>query len=171
MSEATSTSDLLFALINGSAPVIFGAVLAVGGGWISDEIRAWRERSREITSIKTAIAAELGEIVTTVDNMNEVWRQANMLPPAYIPELRSSTTIFDELRKRLFLLQEEDQRKIVGFYKKFKDVLLKAEGKVGTLAETEEARNEQSAFHNDFNQVGDAAKQLKKDLKPLSSNH
>src|SRR3989344_544919 len=99
--------------------LILGAVLAIGGGWISDEIRAWRERDRELKSIKVAIGDELGEIESTINNMHEVWKQAKVLSPSYIVNLLANTTAFDTLRTRLFLIKDKDLRKkVVAFYKK-----------------------------------------------------
>ena len=78
--------------------LIFGALLAISGGWISDEIRAWRERARELKSIKIAICDELSEIKSTIQNMHEVWTQATIIAPSYVDSLLSNTTAFDNLR-------------------------------------------------------------------------
>jgi hypothetical protein len=146
--------------------VILGAVLAIGGGWISDEIRAWRERERELKSIKIAIGDELGEIDTTITNMHEVWTQANVLSPTYINDLLANTTAFDNLRTRLFLIEDETLRKkVVVFYKKLKDAAKKSEGKLGTLADTDEARAEQRAFDTEFQSLGTEARGIKKELE------
>ena len=99
--------------------IILGAALAIAGGWISDEIRAWRERKRELKSIKIAIGDELGEIETTINNMHEVWTTAKVLSPSYISDLLANTTAFDNLRTRLFLIEDKVLRKkVVAFYKK-----------------------------------------------------
>lgn len=146
--------------------LILGAILAIGGGWISDEIRAWRERSRELKSIKVAIGDELGEIETTINNMHEVWKQAKVLSPSYISNLLANTTAFDNLRTRLFLIKNEELRKkIVAFYKKLKDVGKKSRGKLGTLADTDEAKAEQGEFDTEFQGICTEAKSIKKELE------
>lgn len=146
--------------------IIIGALLAIGGGWISDEIRAWRERARELKSIRVAIGDELGEIETTISNMHEVWEQAKVLPFSYITDLLGNTTAFDNLRTRLFLIKDENLRKkVIAFYKKLKDTAKKSEGKLGTLADTEEAKIEQGAFDTKFQGLGAEAKGLKKELE------
>ncbi len=145
--------------------ILLGAALAIGGGWISDEIRACRERSRELKSIKIALSDELGEIETTVHNMHEVWTQAKVLSPTYINDLLSNTTAFDNLRARLFLIKDKDLRKkVVSFYKKLKDLSKKSEGKVGTLADTEESRAEQARFDSEFQALATEAKAIKLEL-------
>ena len=147
-------------------PIIFGAILAIGGGWISDEIRAWRERGRELKSIKIAIGDELGEIETTINNMHQVWTQAGVLSPTYITELLSNTTAFDNLRTRLFLVRDEELRKkVVTFYKNLKDTSKKSEGKLGTLANTSEATAEQGKFDAEFQALCNSAKAIKKELE------
>jgi len=82
--------------------IFIGAILAIGGGWISDEIRAWRERRRELKSIQIAISDELDEIVTTIKNMHEVWEKSKVFHPTYINDLLSSTSAFEGARTSLF---------------------------------------------------------------------
>lgn len=152
--------------MNDTSSIILGAILAIGGGWISDEIRAWRERGRELKSIKIAIGDELGEIETTIGNMHEVWNQAKVLSPKYITDLLMNTTAFDNLRTRLFLIRDEDLRKkIVAFYKKLKDTGENSKGKLGTLADTDEAKAEQGQFDTEFQALCTEAKNIKKDLE------
>ena len=150
--------------------VILGAVLAIGGGSISEEIRAWRERGRELKSIKIAIGDELGEIATIIEKMHEVWDQAKVFPSSYINNLLSNTRAFDDLRTRLFLVKDEVLRKkVVTFYKKLKDASKKSEGKLGTLADTSEARAEQNGFDTEFQAIGGEAKAIRESL--VAKNH
>ncbi len=145
--------------------ILLGAALAIGGGWISDEIRAWRERSREFKALKVAIGDELGEISTTIQKMHEVWTQAKVLSPKYITELLASTSAFDNLRTRLFLIKDEECRKsIVVFYKKIKDTAKEYEGKLGSLANTPEANAEQSKADNEFQSIFTEATNIKAKL-------
>ncbi|MFA6416381.1 MAG: hypothetical protein WCW56_02750 [Candidatus Paceibacterota bacterium] len=146
--------------------LIVGAILAVAGGWISDEIRAWRERERELKSIKIAIGDELGEIKTTISNMHEVWKQAKVLSPSYITNLLANTTAFDNLRTRLFLIKDENLRKrVVAFYKKLKDTGKNSKGKIGTLANTDEAKAEQGQFDTEFQTLCTEAEAIKKSIE------
>ncbi len=145
--------------------IILGAGLAIGGGWISDEIRSWRERSRELRSIKTGLQDELDEIIETLNSMHEVWTQAKVLSPKYVTTLLSSTTTFDSLRTRLFLIHDDEMRKkIVVFYKKLKNTAKEYDGKLGTLVDTEEAISEQTAVEAEFQKLKIQAESLKSDL-------
>jgi hypothetical protein len=145
--------------------IILGATLAIGGGWISDEIRAARERSRELKAIKIAIGDELSEIDTTIKNMHEVWESAHVLNPSYITDLLSMTASFDCLRPRLFLIKKEELRKkVVAFYKKLKDTAKKSEGKLGTLANTPEATAEQTVIEGWFQSIATTAREIREEL-------
>lgn len=147
--------------------LLIGALLAIGGGWISDEIRACRERARELRAIKIALSDELAEIETTINNMHEVWKTAKVLSPTYVADLLTNTTTCDNLRTRLFLIkQEEVRKKVVAFYKKLKDTAKKSEGKLGSLADTPEAVAEQAAFDADFRSLAAEAKGIREDLEP-----
>ena len=141
--------------------MLLGAFLAVVGGWIGYEIRAKREDHRELSAIKVTIGDELFSIGVTIKTMHETWTQSNVLYPAYISDLSSNTT-FDNLRPRLFLIKDHELRRdIVSFYKKFKDLLKKSEGEVGTLAETDEAKKEQQKIHDEFEKLGVETDKLK----------
>lgn len=144
-----------------------GAVLAIAGGVVGDEIRSWLDRRRERKAIKIAICDELGGIEATINNIHTVWESAKVFPPNYVNDLLSSTTAYDGLRIRLFLIKEDDIRaQLSGFYKKLKDTVRKTEGKIGTLADTTEATAEQSGFDTAFQSLGTDAKTLKETLKP-----
>lgn len=142
--------------------LIIGALLAILGGTLGDEIRAWRERRRELGSIKIALSDELSDIETTIKNMHEVWEKSKVFHPTYINDLLSSTSTFESVRPRLFLIKDDKLRKdLVAFYKELKDTAKKSEGKLGTLANTSEAMAEQAAFENSFQALGSKAKGLK----------
>jgi len=145
--------------------LIIGAVLAIVGGILGDEIRSSRENKRELKSIKTTIGDELGEIEATVTNMHEVWVQAKVLPQNYVANLQGDTTAFDNLRMRLFLIEDENLRKdIISFYKKLKDTCKNSKGKIGTLADTDEARGQQANIDSEFQKLGSGAKSIKERL-------
>lgn len=147
-------------------PIIFGALLAIFGGYIGDEIRAWRERGRELHSIKSNLADELSDIDETVKSMHEVWEQTRFFGEKYVTELLSNTSSYDAVRPRLFLIKDKGVRKkLVAFYKKLKDTVKKSEGKVGSLAENQEAQAEQTALETSFQSLGTEAKNLKKELE------
>ena len=146
--------------------LISGALLAIMGGGLSDEFRAWRERGRELKSINISIGDELGEIVTTISNMGVVWTEAKMLSPAFVANLLANTTAFDNLRTRLFLIKDKKLRKkIVTFYKDLKDKSKESEGKIGTLDVTPEATAEQAGFNTEFQALGTRAKAIQKELE------
>jgi hypothetical protein len=149
-----------------TASLILGAILAIGGGWISDSIRAWRERKRELKAIKIALCDELLEIETTIGHMHEVWKEAKVLASTYIIDLLANTTAFDNLRTRLFLITNEvTRKKVLLFYKKLKDTAKKSEGKLGSLADTEESKAEQRTFDADFQAICAEAKATREQLK------
>lgn len=146
--------------------IILGALLAIIGGYVGDELRALRERSRECKAIKVSLADELQEIETTIGNMHQVWEQAQLLPPAYVTTLLQTTSAYDNLRPRLFLIKDKTLRKeISDFYKKLKDTSLKAEGRLGTLAQTDEAKAEQSGFDASFQTLATEAKNLRNKIE------
>jgi hypothetical protein len=145
-----------------------GAALAILGGAISDEIRAWRERARELKAIKIGIADELSEIESVIKNMHEVWEKSKVFHPTYVADLLASTSAYDVARPRLFLIRNQELRKqLVVFYKKLKDTAKKSEGKLGTLADTPEAIAEQTGFETSFQQLGTDAKLIKEKLDKL----
>lgn len=171
MNDATSTINPLLSLAVGAAPILLGAVLAVLGGWIGFEIQANREDGRELKAIKIMLGDELASIDTTIQTMHETWTQSSVLYPSYISDLSSNTTCFDELKLRLFLINDDKLRgEIRTFYKKFKDLLRKSEGKVGTLAETQEAKDEQKKLHDEFEKLGKEAGEIKNKLTPSAKN-
>ena len=146
--------------------IILGALLAIIGGYVGDELRALRERSRECKAIKISLADELQEIETTIGNMHQVWEQAQLLPPTYVTTLLQTTSAYDNLRPRLFLIKDQTlRREISDFYKKLKDTSLKAEGRLGTLAQTKEAKAEQSGFDANFRALAAEAKSLRASLE------
>jgi hypothetical protein len=146
-------------------PLIVGALLATVGGYCGDEIRSWRERGRELKSIKICIGDELKEIETTIGNMHQVWESAQLFHPNYVADLLSSTSAYDELRPRLFLIKDGTLRKDIGdFYKKLKDTVRKTEGKIGTLAQTSDATSEQAGFDASFQDICKEAKVLREQL-------
>lgn len=148
--------------------LLLGALLAIVGGYVGDEIRAWRERVRELKAIKITLADELGEIEATIKNMHEVWEQTKFFGAKYISELLSGTSAYDGARPRLFLISDDDLRKkLVAFYKKLKDQVKKSEGRVGTLADTEDAKAEQVAFEAAFQILGTEAKHIREKLEKL----
>lgn len=141
------------------------ALLAICGGAVGDEVRAWRERNRECRSIKVSLADELSEIETTIGNMHQVWESAQLFHPSYVTDLLASTSAYDNLRPRLFLIKDQTLRKeISDFYKKLKDTAHKTEGKIGTLAQTTEATNEQASFDSSFQALASEAKTIRSKL-------
>jgi len=143
-----------------------GALLAIAGGAAGDEIRAWRERNRERKAIKISIADELKDIETIIGNMHQVWDSAQLFHPSYVTDLLSSTSAFDNLRPRLFLIKDKTLRKDIGdFYKKLKDTARKTDGKIGTLAQTAEATAEQAGFDSSFQAICSEAKGLRERLE------
>ena len=146
--------------------IIFGALLAILGGYIGDEIRAWRERKRELGAIKVNLIDELSEIEGTVRNMHEVWEQTRFFGEKYVVDLLSNTTTYDAVRPRLFLISDTKLRKkLVAFYKKLKDTVKKSEGKVGSLAETKEAQTQQTTLESSFQSIGTEARSLREEIE------
>ncbi len=146
--------------------LIIGALLAVFGGYIGDEIRSWRQRCNERKAIKISLCDELSIIESTINNMHQVWENAKVFPQNFVADLLSNTIAYDGLRTRLFLIKDATLRKkIVAFYKKLRDTVKKTEGKIGTLAQTPEAAAEQNAFDTSFQTLGTEAKDIKEALE------
>jgi hypothetical protein len=147
--------------------LILGALLAIVGGVMGDEIRSWLARSRERKAIKISLCDELGEIEAIIHSIHTVWESAKVFTPNYVADLLSSTTAYDGLRTRLFLIKEDTTRtSLNSFYKKLRDTVRKTEGKIGTLADTPEATAEQGYFDAAFQSLGTDAKELREKLKP-----
>lgn len=147
--------------------LVLGALLAIAGGVVGDEIRSWLDRRRERKAIKIALCDELSGIEATIHSIHTVWESAQVFPPNYVEDLLSSTTAYEGLRTRLFLIKDESVRaQLSGFYKKLRDTVRKTEGKIGTLADTPEATAEQGSFDTAFQSLGTDAKSLRDLLKP-----
>lgn len=146
--------------------LILGAVLAIVGGIIGDEVRSFLERRRERSAIKIAICDELGGIEAVIQNIHTVWESAKVFPQNHVDDLLAGTMAYDGLRTRLFLIKNEETRTTLSaFYKKLRDSIRKTEGKIGTLADTTEATAEQNAFDTVFQALGTDARRLKEKLK------
>jgi len=147
--------------------LVLGALLAIGGGYIGDEIRSSSDRRRERKAIKISLCDELKGIEEIVHTIHSVWESAKVFPPSYVSDLLASTTAYDSLKTRLFLIKEDDLRtELNSFYKKLRDTVRKTEGKIGTLANTPEVIAEQNSFDTTFQALGTDAKTLREKLKP-----
>jgi hypothetical protein len=146
--------------------LVAGALLAVIGGAIGDELRAWRERKRRCKAIKISLADELREVEATISKMHEVWNSAQVFPPSYVSDLMAGTSAYDDLRSELYLIKSADLRKEVNdFYKKLKDDARKTDGKLGTLSDDEAAKAEQAGFDSAFQSLCTEAKALRQKLE------
>lgn len=146
--------------------IVFGSGLALVGGTINNEFRAWRDRSNERKAIKISFVDELTEIELAIKSMHDVWDQTKIFSPAYVEDLKSNTSSYDSFRLRLFLIKDVKlRRKIVAFYKKIKDTSKKSEGKGGTLAETDEVKKEQADLEASFQVLGKEAKEIRECLE------
>ncbi|HEX7724531.1 MAG TPA: hypothetical protein VF438_02225 [Candidatus Paceibacterota bacterium] len=148
--------------MNDTESLIAGALLAVIGGAISDSIHAWFERRRELKAIKIVVADELSQIESTVTNMHEVWEQTGVFAAKYVSDILACSSAYESCKPRLFLIKDKDLRKeVISFYKKLKDTVRKSEGKVGSLADTREAKVEQAALETSFQALGTDARTLR----------
>ncbi|HKU19051.1 MAG TPA: hypothetical protein VJP80_07350 [Candidatus Saccharimonadales bacterium] len=146
--------------------LIVGALLAIVGGGVSDELRSWRERSRKRAAMQVSLADELREIEATIGKMHEVWNSAQVFPPSYVADILSGTAAYDNLRPDLYLIKDTDLRKeLHDFYKKLKDAARNTDGKLGSLSEAEEARTEQAGFDSTFQTLCAEAKNIRKKLE------
>lgn len=67
---------------------------------------------------------------------------------------------------RLFLISDKVFRKeIVEFYKDLKETAKKSEGKVGSLADTQESRDEQTTIEKSFQALCGTAKIIREKLE------
>jgi hypothetical protein len=146
--------------------IIVGALSAIIGGAVADEIRARVDRKRQRDAIKISISDELSEIEAGMKNMLEVWNKSKMLHSSYAGDLSKSTTTYDECKINLHLIDDVTLRKdIVSFYKKLRDLVARSRGKIGTLAQTIDAIAEQTTFSAEFKQLGENATGLISRLK------
>jgi hypothetical protein len=141
--------------------IITGAGIAIIGGCLGDEFRAWRERSRERDAIKISLVDELQEIVSTIEGMHEVWEETQILSRRYVTTLLNGTSVYNNFRMRFFLIKDSKLRKeIHDFYKKLQNTATKVDDKLGNLSESEE----QSKFDDQFQTISNEAKALQKKL-------
>jgi hypothetical protein len=158
MNEASTTLEIIGSFLKGMLPILTGAISAILGGWLGYEIRAKRQDDKELRSIKITIGDELVSIRRTIDTMHQAWTRSSQLYAPDIADLGSNTVCFEELRTRLFLIGDDSLRSdIRDFYREFKELLKKSEGKVGSLSDTEEAKAEQAKIHDDFVALGTKA--------------
>lgn len=151
--------------MNDFISLLIGALLAIIGGSLGDEIRAWRQSVREWDSIKTTIGDELTEIEGTITNLHNVWTQASILSSEYINDLLNSTSAYDNLRIRMFVCKNNELRKdITAFYKKLKDTARKSLDVV-TLDASAGATAKQAKVDDDFQRLSEAAKKLRENLE------
>lgn len=144
---------------------VLGALLAIIGGiigqWLRMQLELWQERK----FIKLGLADELDEIASITKRLKETFEKAGTTHKSYLLELKSNTACFDHHRRRLFILKGEVLRhKIVEFYRKLKDNIEESEGKVGTLAQTPEAKAEQKEIVTKLENFASEADTIKKSL-------
>ena len=148
--------------------LLTGAGLAIFGGYIGDEIRAWRERGRERDAIGTLLIDDLTNIEATVNTIYQIWESARIFPPNHVEDLLSYSSGYDGVKARMFLIRDKQLRQqIVGFFKKLSDTARKTEGKIGSLADTPDTRAEQAAFDTSFQGICTDAKVLREKLEKL----
>ncbi|MDD5055039.1 MAG: hypothetical protein PHZ00_02100 [Candidatus Peribacteraceae bacterium] len=146
--------------------LILGAAIAVFGGVLGYEYNAWRDSCRELKSIKVSLCDELGDIESTIKSMHEVWDKSKTLYPSYLETLQQNTTAFDGLRERLFLIGESALRKkVVDYYRKLKDAVKEYQGKIGSLANTDQAKAEQANIAAAFKTLETEAKNIREGLE------
>lgn len=146
--------------------LVLGALIATIAGYIADETRAWRERARKKKALCISISDELVQIHTALDNMHQVWDKAQLLNPNFVQELRNNTTVYDSLRADMYLIKDVDlRRKISKFYKDVQDTCVKTDGKIGTLASSQDAITEQQGFDTAFQTLSTEAKSIVEKLK------
>lgn len=146
--------------------LLIGGFLTIIGGAISNTIHSHLEQGRELKAIKSALADELSGMEATIKLMHEVWEVSHVLYASHLADLAANTKAFDAFYLRLFLIKDTAFRKeMVVFYKKVRDMVRKNEGKVGSLADTTEARAEQTAIEAAFSALAVEAKNIRSKLE------
>ncbi|MBN8697409.1 MAG: hypothetical protein J0L87_12835 [Bacteroidetes bacterium] len=142
---------------------VLGALFAVVGGGVGKKIEMWLNLRQERSFIKKGLIDELDEIITVIGKLKETFEQTSQTPKSYIIDLKSNIEAYNHHRHRLFVLQGDDLRhKIIQFYRKLKDSLEDAEGKVGTLATSPQAKQQQKDIVSKMEKFEQDAKELKK---------
>ena len=102
--------------------LIVGAILAVIGGVVTEILKSWLESRKDLKILKTLLLDNLHEVITILENLIEVFKQANQISPAYLEQLDEQSKFFDgTLKEKTFAINKEDLRKdIIAFYKKLK---------------------------------------------------
>ena len=131
--------------------LIIGALLAISGGAVIEWLKLRMEKRQELKFLKISFVDELHEICSIIEKLSETWERSSMVHKAYIDELSDNMSAFGHHRNRIFLFKKTTvRRELITFYKKLKEAIKDCEGKVGSLAETPEAKSEQEAVKNKF---------------------
>ena len=113
---------------------IFGAFLAIIGGFFAVVFRLRIETKQEINHIKTSLIDELHEICNIIGKLNETYTITNIISNTYLNDLSKNTESFNYLKQRLFLIKKANLRRdIMSFYKILDKNISDSINKVGKL--------------------------------------
>lgn len=89
-----------------------------------------------------------------------------MFHPSYVSDLLAGTQAYDTLRPELYLIKDSKLRKEINdFYKSLKDTARNTDGRLGSLADTDEAKSEQAGFDTSFQALAREAKAIREKLE------
>lgn len=98
--------------------LVIGALLAIVGGFFGVLIRVRVERKEEINFIKICLIDELNGICSIIESMKDTFTKSPVIYPVDLNKLTENTTNFNDHRKRIYLIKDENLRKnIFNFYK------------------------------------------------------
>lgn len=116
--------------------LLAGAFLAIIGGFLGVLIRVRVERKAEIDFIKICLVDELKDICAIIQSIKDTFKKNQTTYVEDINKLDGNTYNFDEHKKRIYLITNENLRKrIREFYKELYDTIRDSLSKAGTLKE------------------------------------
>ena len=142
--------------------LITGAILAISGGAFVEWLKLKMQTKQELNFLKISFSDELEGIISIIGKLNEMWEKTGMVHKAYVNDLANNLNAYHDHRSRLFLFKDTELRRgIISFYKQLEELIKESEDKVGSLADTPEAKTEQERIKNKFCFLLTEAKQIK----------
>jgi hypothetical protein len=139
-----------------------GSTLAFIGGVMGEYLKVRLQNRRERNYIVTNLGDELLEISSIISKFNETFENSNGIAnKKYIIDLSNSMALYTNHKDRLFLFKNQEiRREINTLYKDLRTLISESEGKVGTLANTQESKAQQRDIVQKFKDISTRTTQL-----------
>jgi len=142
-----------------------GAILASFGGFMGEVLNIFMQNKRERTYIIISLDDELTEIIDIISKFSETFENSGNANKKYIVDLSNSMSSFALHKNKLYLFKNYTlRRRITSFYKSLNNIISEDGSKVGTLAQTAEAKAEQREIVKKFKDIVTTANSIKDSL-------